>query len=48
MPKAGTPFITIKGYLPVIDSFGFESDLRVSSSGLAFPQAVDEWVGIDA
>lgn len=30
----------MKGYIPVIDSFGFETDLRVSTSGLAFPQAV--------
>ena len=34
----------MKGYLPVIDSFGFETDLRVSTSGLAFPQAVSEWM----
>ena len=40
VPKPGTPFITMKGYIPAIDSFGFETDLRVSTSGLAFPQAV--------
>jgi U5 small nuclear ribonucleoprotein component len=27
---AGTPLYTVKGLLPVIDSFGFETDLRVS------------------
>lgn len=40
VPKPGTPFITMKGYIPAMDSFGFETDLRVSTSGLAFPQAV--------
>jgi len=30
----------MKGYLPVMDSFGFETDLRVATSGLAFPQTV--------
>lgn len=30
----------MKGYIPAMDSFGFETDLRVSTSGLAFPQTV--------
>ena len=30
----------MKGYLPVMDTFGFETDLRVATSGLAFPQTV--------
>ena len=28
------------GFLPVMDSFGFETDLRVATSGLAFPQTL--------
>jgi translation elongation factor EF-G len=40
VPKAGTPFFTMRGYLPAIDSFGFETDLRLATSGLAFPQLV--------
>lgn len=47
MPKAGTPFITMKGYIPIMDSFGFETDLRVGTSGLAFPQAVDSVGGAE-
>lgn len=40
----GSPFFLIKGTLPVIDSFGFETDLRVHSRGLAFPlQVFDYW-----
>lgn len=26
--RPGTPFYTVQGYIPVIDSFGFETDLR--------------------
>jgi U5 small nuclear ribonucleoprotein component len=29
-PIAGTPLYTVRGLMPVIDSFGFETDLRVS------------------
>jgi len=29
-PIAGTPLYSVKGLIPVIDSFGFETDLRVS------------------
>jgi len=43
-PRPGTPFVLIQGFLPVIDSFGFETDLRLSTQGLAFPQQVfDHW-----
>lgn len=28
VPKPGTPIFTVKAYLPVIESFGFETDLR--------------------
>lgn len=30
-PIAGTPLYSVRGLIPVIDSFGFETDLRVSS-----------------
>ncbi len=43
-PRPGTPFVLIQGFLPVMDSFGFETDLRVATQGLAFPQQVfDHW-----
>ena len=32
-PKPGAPFYTIKAYLPAIDSFGFETDLRAFTQG---------------
>ncbi len=34
--KAGSPLYTIKAYIPVIDSFGFETDLRTHTQGQAF------------
>lgn len=43
-PKPGSPWYTVKGYLPVIDSFGFETDLRVHTQGQAFClQVFDHW-----
>jgi len=43
-PRAGTPLHTIKAFLPVIDSFGFETDLRSHTQGQAFSLAVfDHW-----
>lgn len=36
--------ITMKGYLPVAESFGFNQDLRANTGGQAFPQCVfDHW-----
>ena len=32
-PKPGSPFYIIKGFIPAIDSFGFETDLRVHTQG---------------
>jgi U5 small nuclear ribonucleoprotein component len=32
-PKAGSPLYTVKAFLPVIDSFGFETDLRSYTQG---------------
>ncbi|RYH14994.1 GTP-binding protein [archaeon] len=43
-PKPGTPFYTIKAYIPAIDSFGFETDLRSYTLGQVFCQQVfDHW-----
>lgn len=43
-PKPGTPFYTVEAYLPVIDSFGFETDLRAYTQGQAFcTQVFDHW-----
>jgi elongation factor 2 len=42
--RPGTPLFTIKAYLPVNESFGFNADLRSHTSGQAFPQSVfDHW-----
>ncbi|KAK0620333.1 P-loop containing nucleoside triphosphate hydrolase protein [Immersiella caudata] len=42
--RPGTPLFTIKAYLPVMESFGFNGDLRAGTSGQAFPQSVfDHW-----
>jgi len=36
--------VTLKGYLPVAESFGFNQDLRANTGGQAFPQCVfDHW-----
>jgi len=43
-PKPGSPLYNIKAYLPVIDSFGFETDLRSHTQGQAFCLSVfDHW-----
>merc|ERR1712098_341488 len=34
--RPGTPLFTIKAYLPVMESFGFNADLRSHTSGQAF------------
>jgi hypothetical protein len=42
--RPGTPMFTVKAYLPVAESFGFNGDLRSSTAGQAFPQSVfDHW-----
>lgn len=42
--KEGTPLHRVQCYLPVLDSFGFNADLRENTSGKAFPQCVfDHW-----
>ncbi|EWC45145.1 putative U5 small nuclear ribonucleoprotein component [Drechslerella stenobrocha 248] len=43
-PIAGTPLYLVKGLIPVIDSFGFETDLRIHTQGQAFVSLVfDKW-----
>ena len=42
--RIGTPMFTVKAYLPVMESFGFNGDLRQATGGQAFPQCVfDHW-----
>ncbi|KAK8119507.1 elongation factor 2 [Apiospora kogelbergensis] len=42
--RPGTPLFTIKAYLPVMESFGFNADLRQGTGGQAFPTLVfDHW-----
>jgi len=44
IPKAGSPLYTVKAFIPVIDSVGFESDIRLSTQGQAFCQQMfDHW-----
>ncbi|KAF6263582.1 elongation factor EF-Tu-like protein [Scenedesmus sp. NREL 46B-D3] len=44
LPRPGTPIFTVKAYLPVVESFGFETDLRYHTQGQAFCQCVfDHW-----
>ena len=43
-PRPGTPLHLITAYVPVIDSFGFETDLRSHTQGQAFCLSVfDHW-----
>ena len=42
--REGTPMLTLRAYLPVMESFGFAGDLRAATQGQAFPQNVfDHW-----
>jgi len=44
IPRAGTPLCVLRGYLPVLESFGFTAILREHTSGRAFPQLMfDHW-----
>jgi len=44
IPKPGSPLYTVKAYLPVIESFGFETDIRCHTQGQAFCLSVfDHW-----
>lgn len=39
-PVPGSPLYTIKAFIPAIDSFGFETDLRTHTQGQAFSLSV--------
>ncbi|VEU20320.1 DEKNAAC101232 [Brettanomyces naardenensis] len=42
--RPGTPLFTVKAYLPVNESFGFNGELRQATGGQAFPQMIfDHW-----
>jgi len=42
--KVGTPMMSMRAYLPVLESFGFTAALRSQTGGKAFPQCVfDHW-----
>lgn len=44
LANPGTPLETICAYLPAIDSFGFETDIRTHTSGQAFVSTLfDRW-----
>lgn len=44
VPKPGTPLFDVEAFVPVIDSFGFETDLRTHTQGQAFCVSVfDHW-----
>lgn len=43
-PISGTTFYNVKGFLPMLDSFGFETDLRTFTQGQAMVYSVfDHW-----
>jgi U5 small nuclear ribonucleoprotein component len=43
-PISGSTFFSVKGFLPVLDSFGFETDLRTFTQGQAMVYSVfDHW-----
>uniref|UniRef100_A0A0G4G840 Tr-type G domain-containing protein n=1 Tax=Chromera velia CCMP2878 TaxID=1169474 RepID=A0A0G4G840_9ALVE len=47
LPKAGTPLYIVHGFLPAIESFGFETDLRIHTSGQAFClSCFDHWAQV--
>ncbi|GAA5980527.1 hypothetical protein JCM5350_004335 [Sporobolomyces pararoseus] len=44
LPKPGSPLFTVQAYIPVVDSNGFEVDLRTHTQGQAFcVQTFDHW-----
>lgn len=44
IPKPGSPLYTVHAYIPVVDSNGFEVDLRTHTQGQAFClQTFDHW-----
>jgi len=48
MPKEGTPLYLVKAHIPVLESFGFDADLREATSGRAIPQLLfSHWQVVD-
>lgn len=46
--REGTPLIQVKAHLPVLESFGFDKELRGATSGQAFPQMIfDHWENLE-
>jgi U5 small nuclear ribonucleoprotein component len=44
IPKPGTPLYTIQAFIPLIESFGFESDLRTHTQGQSMALSTfDHW-----
>lgn len=47
VPKPGSPLFDVLAYVPVLDSFGFETDLRTHTQGQAFCLSVfDHWANV--
>lgn len=42
-PIVGTPLYRVNGLIPVIDSFGFETDLRIHTQGAMLSLVFDNW-----
>ncbi len=43
-PKPGSPLYTVRAFIPIVESFGFETDLRAHTQGQAFCLNVfDHW-----
>merc|ERR1711972_883166 len=40
LPKPGSPMYVVHAYLPAMESFGFETDLRTHTSGQAMCQTM--------
>lgn len=44
VPKPGTPLYSVNAFIPLIDSFGFETDLRTHTQGQSFClSSFDHW-----
>lgn len=45
--RPGTPMFTVKGYLPIAESFGFINELRAATGGQAFATlSMDHWEAV--
>jgi len=48
VPKEGTPLYVLRGFVPVIESFGFTAALREATHGEGFPTMIfSHWAIID-